>query len=93
MADNKTNKTQKEVKVNGNKFVLQHPGARWYIKLQDRITNRFGVQVQEKYLDELLEYVVVKPQGLSLDSFGPGQDYNMSTFNGVMEEVESFLNS
>lgn len=85
--------TQKTVKVSGDEFVLQHPGARWYIKLQDRTANRFGVQQQEKYVDELLEYVVADPRELSLDSFGPDKDYSMATLNELVDEIETFLNS
>jgi hypothetical protein len=85
---------QKNVKINGEDFVLQHPGARWYIKLNDRCQNRFGVLQREKYTDEILDNVVVKPTDIkSLDDFGPDRDCGMDVFNQLMEEAESFLNS
>ena len=85
---------QKKKTINGTDFVFQHPGARWYLELNDRCKNRFGVLQQTKYTEELLQNVVVKPQNVkSLDDFGPDAEYSMGTFNELVEEIETFLNS
>jgi hypothetical protein len=87
------NEMKKEVTVNGHKFMVQHPGIRWYVNLTDRCKNHHGVLQQEKYYDELFENVVVKPTGVSLDSFGPGKDYSGKILTELSEEIENFLNS
>lgn len=84
---------QKQIKVNGEEFVLQHPGVRWYINLTDKCKNQFGVLQNEEYLDKLLENVVVDPQGLNLDSFGPDKDYPATIMQDLKEEIENFLNA
>ncbi|MBM7623648.1 hypothetical protein [Sporohalobacter salinus] len=86
---------QKQIEINGTKFTLQHPGVRWYINLTDRCrSNQFGVLLKEKYNDELLSHVVVKPDDIkSLDSFGPDGNYDTDTLGKLIEETESFLNS
>lgn len=85
---------QKKETIKGTEFVFQHPGARWYVSLSDRTSDRFGNEIKEDYVDELLENVVVKPQDVnSLDDFGPGAEYDMSTLNKLVEKCEIFLNS
>jgi len=77
---------QKTVTVNGKEFILQHPGARWYLNLQDRCKNRSGVLLTEKYTEELLENVVVDPK-MKLDDF----DEDIDTVEQLVVEVERFL--
>ena len=84
---------QKKVTINGDEFVLQHPGVRWYISLTDDCKNQFAVLQNEEYLDKLFENVVVDPQGLSLDSFGPDKEYPAAIMKDLKEEIETFLNT
>lgn len=86
---------QKQVTIEGQEFLLQHPGVRWYMNLTDRCrSNQFGVLMQEKYHDELLGSVVVKPDNVnSLDNFGPDKDYSGSILMELVKEIESFLES
>lgn len=77
---------QKTVTVNGKEFMLQHPGARWYIGLQDRCKNRAGVLLTEKYTEEILDNVLVDPK-MKIDDF----EEDIDTVERLVVEVERFL--
>lgn len=72
------------VKVGGEKYPVQHPGVRWYIQHTDRSKDVQGNLQFEKYIDGLLENVVLK-------------DLDMDDFDGVgelrelVDEIEKFL--
>lgn len=77
---------QKTVKINDKEFVLQHPGARWYLGANDRCRNNAGVLQMEAYYQELLENVVVDPK-VSIEDF----DDDFGTLEKLMSAVERFL--
>lgn len=58
----------KTVTVGGKEYTLQHPGVRWVIRLNDRALGAIGSS-REKWIDEVLEHVVVEPPGLTIDDF------------------------
>lgn len=76
------------VTIKGKEYVLQHPGIRWYIQLTDRCRNATGVIMQEKYIDALLENVVILPR-TRLEDFGP----DMEVMNELITRIETFLGS
>ncbi|HEX3045409.1 MAG TPA: hypothetical protein VHY08_11690 [Bacillota bacterium] len=79
---------KKTVNVDGVNYLLQHPGARWYLKLMDRCKNANGSVQTETYTDEVLENVVVNPK-VTIETF----DQNIGSLNKLVQEIESFLAS
>ena len=77
---------QKTVKVNGKDYALQHPGARWYVRITDQCKNASGVLQTEKYIDALFEHVVVDPV-VKIEDF----DDDYDTLTKLVQEVERFL--
>lgn len=77
---------KKTVTVDGVNYLLQHPGARWYLKLMDRCKNANGTLLTEVYTDEVLENVVVNPK-VTIETF----DQNIGSLNKLVQEIESFL--
>lgn len=78
---------QLKITVNKKEYIMQHPGARWYIQHTDRCTNGNGVINQESYIDGLLKFVVVDPQGLTIDNF----EEDMASLRKLVDEIEAFL--
>jgi hypothetical protein len=58
---------QKKVKVNGVEYTLQKMPAREWIRLRKRCTKN-GNFDEEKFMDEILEHIVVDPK-VKLDDF------------------------
>lgn len=76
----------KEITIKDKKYTLQFPGARWCIRHNDACMNRNGVLIQEKYIDGLLEHVVVEPK-VKFEDF----DDDMESLTELVEVVEAFL--
>ena len=60
---------QKEVVVNGNKFMLQSVSPRWYFDLNDRCGMTGGKRKTAEYIDELFKNVVIDPKEVSTKGF------------------------
>ena len=83
---------QKEVLVNGNKFVLQSVSPRWYFDLNDRCGMTGGKKRTADYIDELFKNVVVEPKEVSTKGFGYFEETeDLSTAEQLLREAESFL--
>jgi hypothetical protein len=72
--------------INGEEYVLQHPGVEWVVDHSDKCTNAQGNLVRKKYLQGLFDNVVIKPSKLTLDSFD-----SVAEMRDVVNEIESFL--
>ena len=72
------------VTVAGEKYPLQHPGVRWYIKHTDRCKDANGNLVFEKYIDGLFEMVCTKP--VDMDDFD-----DIGNMRDLVDEIETFL--
>lgn len=72
--------------INGEEYVLQHPGVEWVVDHSDKCTNAQGNLVRKKYLQGLFDNVVIKPAKLTLDSFD-----SVAEMRDVVNEIESFL--
>jgi len=72
------------VTVDGEKYPLQHPGTRWYIKHTDNCKDRFGNLVNEDYIDGLFEMICTK--NVSMDDFR-----KLSNMQELVDEIEKFL--
>ena len=83
---------QKEVVVNGNKFVLQSVSPRWYFDLNDRCGMTGGKKRTADYIDELFKNVVVNPKEVSTKGFDYFEEMeDISTAEQLLREAESFL--
>lgn len=83
---------QKEVVVNGNKFMLQSVSPRWYFDLNDRCGMTGGKRKTAEYIDELFKNVVIDPKEVStkgFDYFEEAED--ILTPEKLLGEIESFL--
>nr|WP_142411711.1 hypothetical protein [Clostridium sp. Marseille-P7770] len=83
---------QKEVVVNGNKFMLQSVSPRWYFDLNDRCGMTGGKRKTAEYIDELFKNVVTDPKEVStkgFDYFEEAED--ILTPEKLLGEIESFL--
>ena len=83
---------QKEVVVNGNKFMLQSVSPRWYFDLNDRCGMTGGKRKTAEYIDELFKNVVIDPKEVStkgFDYFVEAED--ILTPEKLLGEIESFL--
>lgn len=76
---------QKDITVNGEGYVLQHPGNMWILKNQDSAKNRFGVVQEAELVKSIFENVVIKPQKVDLD------ELEFSSIKEILEEAKSFL--
>lgn len=73
--------------IEGREFKLQHPGTRWYTRHADESRTRQGLLSQEKYIEGLIENVVVDPVGLTLD------DLSIREAEELVTRIERFLRS
>ena len=83
---------QKEVVVNGNKFMLQSVSPRWYFDLNDCCGMTGGKRKTAEYIDELFKNVVIDPKEVStkgFDYFEEAED--ILTPEKLLGEIESFL--
>ena len=83
---------QKEVVVNGNKFMLQSVSPRWYFDLNDRCGMTGGKRKTAEYIDELFKNVVIDPKEVSTkgcDYFEEAED--ILTPEKLLGEIESCL--
>lgn len=78
---------QDKVTINGTEYHLQHPGARWVLRLQTRAKYQ-GEPDLEKMAQEYLENVVVQPK-VTLDDF----DEDFETLEELVTAINSFLRS
>ncbi len=63
---------EKKVEIRGKEYTLKKIPPREWARLRDRCKNRFGVMSEEKFLAEIIEYMVANPR-VSLDDF---EDYD-----------------
>ncbi|MGC4378253.1 hypothetical protein WD019_15195 [Fictibacillus sp. Mic-4] len=77
--------TQKTITVEGQEYILQHPGTREFIRIQDRIMTENGVPSNEKLAEELFKHVIVDPK-VSWEYFDEHDG-----FEEVFQETMSFL--
>ena len=77
---------QKVIEINGTKYTLQNPGVRWILRHVDNCTSKDGIMLKEKYIDGLLENVIVDPR-VKMEDF----DDNILAFNNLVTETETFL--
>lgn len=56
---------KKTITVGENKYTLQSPGVRWYVKHQDNCRDRFNSMSNKKYISGLLDMVVINPVKIS----------------------------
>ena len=83
---------QKEVVVNGNKFMLQSVSPRWYFDLNDRCGMTGGKRKTAEFIDVLFLNVVIVPKEVStkgFDYFEEAED--ILTPEKLLGEIESFL--
>jgi hypothetical protein len=60
---------------NGNQYVFQRPGVRAMTKITDRVKNKFGVVLDERLAEEMLQHVVVEPK-VRIDDFDSYRELN-----------------
>ncbi len=60
--------SEKKVEIRGVEYTLKKIPPREWARLRDRCKNRFGNIIEEKFLSEIFEHLVVNPK-LSLDDF------------------------
>lgn len=77
---------KKEITVNGEEYVLQHPGVEWVLEHTDRCTNAQGNLVRKDYIQGLFDHVVIKPKNLKVADFD-----DVSSMRDVVDEIEMFL--
>lgn len=75
-------KTTKEITIKGKKYKFQFPGVRWCLKHTDNSTIK-GQLNQEKYIDGLLENVVIEG-AKNIDEFESLEELQEVT--GAIEE-------
>lgn len=75
---------KKTVKVAGESYTLQNPGVRWYIKHTDQCKDVRGNLSNEKYMDGLIEMVVI--QSVTMDDFE-----SLANLRKLIDEIEIFL--
>ncbi len=75
---------KKVIKIGDKEFSLQQPGVRWYIKHSDECKDGKGNLSYEKYIDGLLEMVVI--QDIKMDDFE-----NVKNVRKLVDEIEKFL--
>jgi len=76
----------KKITVNGEEYVLQHPGVEWVVDHSDNCTDAQGNLVRKKYIQGLFDNVVVKPTKLTFDNFD-----SVNGMRDLVDEIESFL--
>ena len=64
---------EKKVEIRGVEYTLKKIPPREWARLRDRCKNRFGHIIEEKFLSEIFEHLVVNPK-VSLDDF---EDWDM----------------
>jgi len=75
---------KKTIKIGDTDYTLQHPGIRWYIKHADNSKDGMGNLSNEKYIDGLLENVVI--QQVTMEDFE-----SITELRDLVQEIESFL--
>lgn len=73
--------------IDGTTYKFQHPGTRWYTRHTDEARTRQGLLSQERYIEGLIENVVVDPPGLTLD------DLSIRETEELVTRIERFLRS
>lgn len=75
---------KKTIHIGAKDYTLQHPGIRWYIKHADQAKDVQGNLSNEKYIDGLLENVVI--QNVAMEDFE-----SIADLRDLVQEIESFL--
>ena len=82
---------QKEVEIKRadggvDKYLLQYPGIRKAMEIIDNSTMPNGQLARSIFADQLLEYVVVQPENLTLDDFDEREGINQ-----LVDAADEFL--
>jgi hypothetical protein len=82
--------TQKTIEVEGKKYILQHPGVRFAVKMRDMAKDHNGQLIEEKYYEEIMKHVIFTEDGGKTN-----WDYwdENEGFTEVMMEAVRFLNA
>ena len=80
---------KKTIEVAGVKYILQHPGVRFAVKMRDTSKDYNGQLIEEKYYEQIMEHVIFTEDGKRTN-----WDYwdEHEGFNEVMKEAITFLN-
>lgn len=76
------------VKIKGDEYTFQHPGVRWYIKHTDQCKDQNNNLNQERYIEGLLEMVVI--QDVEIDDFDE-MDGGITALQELVQKIENFL--
>jgi hypothetical protein len=82
--------SQKTIEVEGVKYILQHPGTRFAVKMRDMAKDHNGQLIEEKYYEELMKHVIFTEDGQKTN-----WDYwdEHEGFAEVIKEAVLFLNA
>lgn len=67
-------------------FKLQDPGVEWYLDFVDSCKEANGQMQTKKYVQGLLDFVVIEPKGFKVGDFA-----NLKEVTQFIKETESFL--
>lgn len=59
---------EKKITIRGNEYTLKKIPPREWVRLRDRCKNHYGITLEEKFMSEVFEHLVVNPK-VSLDDF------------------------
>jgi hypothetical protein len=79
--------SQKEIKIGDKKYILQHPGIKYCVKMRDTAKSATGVLMEEKYFEQMMEHVIFTEEGKRTD-----WDYwdENEGFDEVLKEAINF---
>lgn len=77
---------QKKITIDGEEYIIQHPGVRGRFRIVDQSTLPGGTLSKEKYADAMLEHVVVQPKR-KLEDF----DSNPDALDELLGECDKLL--
>ena len=75
-----------KVTVAGKEYTLQRIPLKFYLDINDRNKNKFGVLQQSSFAEDLLKHCVISPK-VSLKDF----EYDYTAGMDLVSEIETFL--
>ncbi|MDQ0876763.1 hypothetical protein QFZ77_005422 [Paenibacillus sp. V4I3] len=72
-------------KKQGKTYLFQFPGIRAVTKIKDRVKNKYGIPLDERTADEMLEHVIVDPK-MKIEDFD-----DIGEFNEVIGAAINFM--